>query len=86
LTNDPLGVKVYVHPDTQEPGIIQVETDTEWLSIDEVTEMSGIDPGSLYRNIHKGSLKAEHRGKRQTVIHRSEVMKYLVLCQSVIDG
>lgn len=74
---DVLGVKVYVLPDTQEPSIMQVETDTEWLSVEQASALSGISPGSFYRNIYSGSLKAEHRGKQKTVIHRNEVMKYL---------
>ncbi len=74
---DVLGVKVYIHPDTQELPLIQVETEQEWLTVGEASELTGINKNTLYVNIHNGVLKAENRGDPLTVIHREEVIKYL---------
>ena len=85
---DVLGVKVYIHPDTEELPLVQVETDQEWLTVIEASELSGVSQSTLYVNIHNGSLTAENRGDPATVIHRDEVIKYLRTLRRVvsIDG
>ncbi|MHB8600505.1 MAG: recombinase family protein [Ktedonobacteraceae bacterium] len=74
---DVLGVKVYIHPETQELPLIQVETDHEWLTVGKASELTGINKNTLYVSIHNGVLKAENRGDPLTVLHRDEVIKYL---------
>jgi site-specific DNA recombinase len=74
---DVLGVKVYIRPDTQELPLIQVDTEQEWLTVGEASELTGISKNTLYVNIHNGVLKAENRGDPLTVLHRNEVIKYL---------
>jgi site-specific DNA recombinase len=76
-TFDVLGVKVYIHPNTQEVPIKQIETDYEWLTISRASELTGISKNTLYVNIYNGVLKAENRNDPQTLIHRDEVIKYL---------
>ncbi len=75
---DVLGVKVYIHPDTQEtPTILPVETEKEWLSIPEVSELTSINQTSFFYHIQRGDLKAYRRNLPMTVVHRDELARYL---------
>lgn len=82
---DVLGVKVYIHPDTQELPIVQVEPDKEWLTVEEASELTGVSMSWLYTNIHNSSLAAENRGEPMRVIHRGEVIKYLRASRRVVS-
>ncbi len=74
---DVLGVKVHIYPDVQEVPLIQVETEHEWLTVGETSELTGINKNTLYVHIHNGTLKAEYKGKPLRVIHRDEIAKFL---------
>lgn len=81
-----LGVKVYVHPDTQEtPVIPPVETDHEWLSIPDVSRLTGISQGSFIYHMRRGNLKSERRNVPLTVIHRDELARYLNTKRRKVD-
>jgi|GEM_PF-1001803 len=76
---DVLGVKVHIYPNMQEVPLIQVEVETEheWLTVGEASELTGINKNTLYVHIHNGTLKAEYKGKPLRVIHRDEITKFL---------
>jgi site-specific DNA recombinase len=72
---DVLGVKVRVHPSKLEIPIIQVESETEWLSVSEASALTEIHPNSLRASIQAGKLKSEKETIPHTVIHRDEIKR-----------
>jgi site-specific DNA recombinase len=77
---DVLGVKVYVHPTPDDrPSYIPIETDQEWLSIPETSELTGISQTTLNYHIQHGTLTIHQRNIPLTVIHRDELVRYLTL-------
>ena len=75
---DVLGVKVYIHPNNDDaPSLPLVETDREWLSIPEASDLTGITQSSLDRHIRKGNLTTHKRNIPMTIVHRDELARYL---------
>lgn len=73
---DVLGVKVLVHPPEAIPPMPAVETDQEWLSIIDVSMLTGIHQSSLRASIAAGRLKTVKKGTHHPVIHRDEVKRF----------
>ena len=75
---DVLGVKVYIYPDQSEAQVIvTVETDQEWLSLSEASELSGVHKNTLNYHMGTGELKAHQRSVPLMVVHRDELAKFL---------
>ncbi|EFH88520.1 recombinase family protein [Ktedonobacter racemifer] len=73
-----LGVKVHVHPDVKgTPPLPPVETDQEWLSISEASELTGIHRNSLMLHVHNGDLKSQKMATSHFIFHRDEITRYL---------
>lgn len=49
---------------------------TEFISVKEAVEISGLSTSTIYRALHKGELPAFKRGKR-VLIHREAITKYI---------
>jgi DNA invertase Pin-like site-specific DNA recombinase len=71
-----LGVKVRVHPNEKDAPWSPVQTDKEWLSVSEVSELTGLHPNSLRSCTQAGRLKFELKGVQHTVIHRDEIKRF----------
>jgi site-specific DNA recombinase len=83
---DVLGVKVYIHPDTEEaPARPFVETDQEWLTVSEASAATGIHKNTLYYHIGTGELTAQRRNVPLLVIRREEVIKFLSATRRKVD-
>lgn len=79
-------MKVHIHPRPKEVcEIPPVETEQEWLMVDDVWELTGISRSTLYTNIHQGTLKADSRGELSTVVHKDEVKKYLLASRQKVS-
>ncbi|MFL5656259.1 MAG: recombinase zinc beta ribbon domain-containing protein, partial [Ktedonobacteraceae bacterium] len=77
---DVLGVRVHVRPDEEgTPPLPPVTTDQEWLSVSEVSELTGIHPNSLRAAVVSGRLKSERRGVLHTIIHRDEIKRFFTM-------
>ncbi len=67
-----------MHPDADEaPQRSLIETDQEWLTISEASELTGIHKNTLFYHIGTGELRAPKRSVPLAVIHRDEVAKFL---------
>ncbi len=83
---DVLGVKVYVHPDTDEaPARPLIEADQEWLTVPEASVLSGIHKNTLFYHIGAGELVAQRRNVPLTVIRREEVIRFLEATRRSVD-
>lgn len=83
---DVLGVKVYVHPDTEEaPARPLIETNQEWLTVSEASQATGIHKNTLYYHIGAGELATQRRNVPLTVIRREEVIKFLEATRRNVD-
>jgi site-specific DNA recombinase len=75
---DVLGVKVYVKPGAYDPPKWPViETEKEWLSVSEVSELTSLHPSSIRTSIQTGKLKSEKKAIPQTIIHRDEIRRFV---------
>ena len=75
-----LGVTVYVHPSDEEYSVVtHIETDKEWLSLIEISDLTGINPKTLSSRVTKGELATCKReeSRRCTYVHRDEVNRFL---------
>lgn len=73
---DVLGVKVYLHPDVSDaPEIIPIETEQEWFTISEASQITEITKSTLVYHIGAGNL-ITHK-KTSTVVHRDELIRFL---------
>jgi site-specific DNA recombinase len=77
---DVLGVKVYVCPNTpEERDITEVDSELEWLRINEAVEAGGISESVLYHHINAGHIEIHKRPVPQTVFHRDELIRFLAV-------
>jgi len=75
---DVLGVVVRVHPDEEgTPPLPPVETGQEWLSVSEVSELTGIHRNSLMPYVRSGKFKSQKIATPHIVIHRDEIVRFL---------
>lgn len=75
---DVLGVKVYVKPGAYDPPEWPIiETEKEWLSVSEVSELTGLHPSSIRASIEAGKLTSEKKAIPQTIIHRDEIKSFI---------
>lgn len=75
---DVLGVRIYIHPDRQEaPEIMQIDSEQEWFSPAEASEVTGISLSTLRHHIFGGNIVTHKRNLPLTVIHREELDRYL---------
>jgi site-specific DNA recombinase len=75
-----LGVRVTVSaPPQVEPLARRVETDKEWLSLVEASQLSGIDPKFLSYRASRGEFATTKRdeSRRCTFVHRDELNRFL---------
>jgi len=69
-----------VHPTPDEPPVYApLEIDQEWLSIPEAAALTAIPQTTLQYHIQQGALQAERHNLPLTVIHRTELSRYLAL-------
>ena len=75
---DVLGVMVRVHPDEEgTPPLPPVETNQEWLSVSEASELTGIHRNSLMLHVRSGRLQSQKMATPYIVIHRDEIVRFL---------
>lgn len=81
-----LGVKVYIHPDTEEaPQRPPVETDHQWLTVGEASELTGIHKNTLYYHMGTEELASQDWNVPLTVLPRGEVIKFLAMRRRQLD-
>jgi len=75
---DVLGVRASVNRDTTlRPEWPTIKTRKTWLSVSEVSRLTGIHPNTLRSSINTGKLKTEQKAISHTVIHREEIQRFI---------
>jgi hypothetical protein len=77
---DVLGVTVTVSaPASFAPAVTHIDTDKEWLSLVEASELTGIDPKVLSYRAGRGEFATTKRdeSRRCTYVHRDELNRWL---------
>lgn len=75
---DVLGVKVCVRPN--EEGTLPlppVQTDQQWLSLSDASELTGIHVSSLTLHVRGGDLESQKMATPHYIFHRDEIVRYL---------
>jgi site-specific DNA recombinase len=83
---DVLGVKVYIHPAPKDDiDVPVIETDQEWISVPEASNLTGIGQRTLYSHIAAGKLKTRTSSANRRGVHRDELARYLKARGSSLD-